>query len=110
MTQPIPSETIATVEETRTGTILRVNGVAANTWIGNSHNEQAHDIARQINASSQKRQPIIVHVEGGMVQDVNGIPPGYEVKVEDYDHADDTQPTWDAEKGCHVTVYGGDGV
>jgi hypothetical protein len=55
-------------------------------------------------------ESIIVHVEGGMVQDVTGIPPGVEVRVEDYDHADDTQPTWDAEKGCHVTVYGGDGL
>ena len=41
------------------------------------------------------------------MQDVTGIPAGYELRVEDYDHADDTQPDWDAEKECHVTVYEG---
>jgi hypothetical protein len=53
---------------------------------------------------------ITIHIEGGLVQDVTGIPTGCEVRVEDYDHPDDTQPTWDAKKECHVTVYEGDGV
>jgi len=53
---------------------------------------------------------ITIHIEGGLVQDVNGIPAGYELRVEDYDYPDDTQPTWDAEKECHVTVYEGGGV
>lgn len=53
---------------------------------------------------------ITIHVEGGMVQDVTGIPPGVEVRVEDYDHSDDTQPTWDAGKECAVTTYQGSAV
>ena len=59
---------------------------------------------------SSAPKTITVHVEGGMVQDADGIPPGYEVRVEDYDHSDDTQPTWDAEKEWHITVYEGGGV
>jgi hypothetical protein len=50
---------------------------------------------------------ITVTVQGGMVQEVAGIPPGWKIRVEDYDHPDDTQPTWDAEKQCFVTLYEG---
>jgi hypothetical protein len=53
---------------------------------------------------------ITIHIEGGLVQDVNGIPAGYEVRVEDYDFPDTGDDSWDAEKKCVVTVYGGDGV
>jgi hypothetical protein len=56
---------------------------------------------------SAQKAVITVHVEGGMVQDVSGVPAGYELRVEDYDHADETQPTWDAARYCNVTVYGG---
>jgi hypothetical protein len=56
---------------------------------------------------SPSPKTITIHVEGGMVQDVNGVPAGYELRVEDYDHADDSQPTWDAEKECHVAIYEG---
>ena len=56
---------------------------------------------------SARKQPITIHIEGGLVQDVTGIPAGYEVRVEDYDHSDMRAKTWDAEKKCHVTVYGG---
>ena len=50
---------------------------------------------------------ITIRVEGGMVTDVDGIPAGCEVRVEDYDHADDSHPGWDSERECDVTVYGG---
>lgn len=53
---------------------------------------------------------ITVQVEGGLVQDVTGIPAGYEVRVEDYDEGDPSRQTWDDEKKFFVTVYGGDGV
>jgi len=51
---------------------------------------------------------IIVRIEGGLVQDVTGIPKGYEVRVEDYDESDETQPQWDAEKECFVSIYEGE--
>ena len=50
---------------------------------------------------------ITVHIEGGLVQDVTGIPSGYEVRVEDYDCQDPTDDSWEAEKECAVTVYEG---
>ena len=54
---------------------------------------------------------ITIHVEGGLVQDVTGIPAGVEVRVEDRDGDGDTShSSWDEEKGCFVTAYGGDGV
>ena len=53
---------------------------------------------------------ITIHLEGGLVQDVTGIPPGVEVRVEDYDEGDTSHPSWDEEKGCFVTVYGGEGA
>ena len=61
-------------------------------------------------ASALRKKAITVKVEGGMVSDVGGIPAGYELRVEDYDHADESHPGWDAEKECFATVYGGDGV
>jgi hypothetical protein len=69
--------------------------------------DEAHAAVREAQGNGPPKT-ITVHVEGGMVQDVTGIPAGCEVRVEDYDHSDDTQPTWDQEKQCHVTVYGGD--
>jgi hypothetical protein len=50
---------------------------------------------------------ITVHVEGGLVQDVTGIPAGYELRVEDHDGDDISHPAWDAEKECFVTIYDG---
>jgi hypothetical protein len=50
---------------------------------------------------------ITVRVEGGLVQDVIGVPHGIEVRVEDYDDGDESHPTWDAEKECHLTIYEG---
>ena len=58
--------------------------------------------------ASSVPKTITVHVEGGLVQDVTGIPAGYEVRVEDHDGDDTSHPAWDAEKECFVTVYEGD--
>jgi len=53
-------------------------------------------------------KPVItVTIEGGLVQEVTGIPNGYELHVEDHDEGDETQPQYDPEKGCFVTVYEG---
>jgi hypothetical protein len=50
---------------------------------------------------------ITIHIEGGMVQDVSGIPQGQELHVEDHDIHDEEHPQWDAEKECIVTIYKG---
>ena len=53
---------------------------------------------------------ITVHVEGGLVQHVNGIPAGYELRVEDYDVHNPGDDSWDAEKECVVIVFEGGAV
>jgi hypothetical protein len=53
------------------------------------------------------RNIITITVEGGIVQDVTGLPEGYELHVEDYDGGDPTYPSWDADKNCFVTIYDG---
>jgi hypothetical protein len=58
-------------------------------------------------ATSAPTRTITVRVEGGMVADVDGVPAGYELRVEDFDHADDSHPAWNAEKECFVTIYDG---
>lgn len=71
------------------------------------------DLLTRTNGAAQTTppKPITVHVEGRLVQDVTGIPAGYEVRVEDRDDDGDTShPSWDEEKGCFVAVYGGDEV
>jgi hypothetical protein len=50
---------------------------------------------------------IVVQVKGGLVQDVTGVPEGYELRVEDYDEGDTSHPSWNAEKDCFVTVFDG---
>ena len=50
---------------------------------------------------------ITVTVEGGLVQDVTGVPEGYELHVEDYDADDTSHPSWNVEKQCGVTIYDG---
>ena len=70
----------------------------------------AHEILSRANGIVSPPVPvkiITVRVEGGMVADVDGVPAGYELRVEDYDHADDSHPAWNAEKECFVTVYDG---
>lgn len=56
---------------------------------------------------SSAPQIITVRVEGGLVQDVTGIPAGYALHVEDYDGEDTSHPAWNAEKECFVTIYDG---
>jgi len=58
-------------------------------------------------AMNESIKIITVRVEGGLVQDVIGVPHGIEVRVEDYDGGDESHPTWDAEKECHLTIYEG---
>lgn len=60
--------------------------------------------------AEQSPKTITIHIEGGLFQDVTGIPPGYGVHIHDHDEGDTSHPSWNAEKGCFVTVYGGDGV
>jgi hypothetical protein len=50
---------------------------------------------------------ITVTIEGGTVQDVTGVPKGYELHVEDRDDGDESHPSWDAEKECFVSIYEG---
>lgn len=54
------------------------------------------------------RRIITIRVEGGVVQEVSGVPKGFELHVEDYDEGDTEHPSWDAEKGCFISVYEGD--
>jgi hypothetical protein len=51
---------------------------------------------------------ITVTVEGGLVQDVTGVPKGYELHVEDHDEGDTSHPSWDEEKKCFVTIFDGE--
>jgi hypothetical protein len=50
---------------------------------------------------------IVVLVEGGLVTEISGVPEGYELRVEDYDAADTSHPSWDADKQCSITAYTG---
>ena len=119
MTHPIPSETI---EYQRYADGLRGSNARLRTALSNLHDacefweNQSDPVlvsARKEIAAAETSMPaaptktITIHVEGGMVQDVNGIPAGYEVRVEDYDHADARGPDWNAEKECQVTTYEG---
>jgi hypothetical protein len=58
-------------------------------------------------ASGKPVDIITVHVEGGLVQDVAGVPEGCELRVEDYDTHDTSHPSWDAQKECCVTIFDG---
>jgi hypothetical protein len=50
---------------------------------------------------------IIIRVSGGVVQDVEGVPPGVEVKVIDYDGDDDGDFETTDEHGerCNIATY-----
>ncbi len=50
---------------------------------------------------------ITVSVKGGLVQEVTGLPPGCELRVEDYDVQNPGDDSWDTEKECVVIVYEG---
>jgi len=57
--------------------------------------------------SPRSANSITIRIEDGLVQDVTGIPAGYELRVEDHDWNDTSHPAWDAEKECFITVYDG---
>jgi hypothetical protein len=50
---------------------------------------------------------ITVKINRGLIEDVTGLPKGYELHVLDHDGDDTAHPSWDAEKGCFVTIYDG---
>jgi hypothetical protein len=50
---------------------------------------------------------ITVKIHCGLIEDVTGIPEGYEPRVEDYDGDDTAHAAWDAETECFVTIYDG---
>ena len=58
-------------------------------------------------ATVSPTKTITIHIEGGLVQDVTGIPTGFELRIEDYDVQDPGDDSWDAKKECVVTVYAG---
>jgi len=43
------------------------------------------------NARMQPRKPIVIEVRGGVVQDVQNVPPGYQYEVKDYDNIEAKQ-------------------
>jgi hypothetical protein len=51
---------------------------------------------------------ITVSLEGGIVQDVTGVPKGYELHVEDHDEGETSHPSWDEDKKCFVTIFDGE--
>ena len=57
--------------------------------------------------SSVPSKIITVTIEGGLVQDVAGVPAGFELRIEDHDGDDTSHPAWDEQKECFVTVYDG---
>ena len=125
MTQPLPSETISyeryvdglRAHNSRLRHALTVLCSAVKQDVAlfadQPHKDSALGIAEAALAEGTKgsgQATITIHLEGGLVQDVTGIPPGVEVRVEDHDEGDTSHPSWDAEKGCFVTVYGGEDV
>lgn len=67
--------------------------------------------AELVNITQKKKPPakgtITVTVQGGLVQDVTGIPSGVTVEILDFDEGDESHPTWNAARACFVTQYGG---
>jgi|GEM_PF-6661006 len=47
-------------------------------------------IAEASSGSPQERQPIVIEVRGGVVQDVLNVPPGIEYEIRDYDSQEET--------------------
>jgi hypothetical protein len=65
------------------------------------------DLTRYEGPKAQK-PTITVVLEGGIVQDVTGLPAGYELRVEDHDEGDADHHSWDEEKKCFVTIFDGE--
>ena len=49
-----------------------------------------HAIAEATSGTPQGRQPIVIEVRGGVVQDVLNVPPGIEYEIRDYDSQEET--------------------
>jgi len=121
MTQPLPLETIEYERyvdglrrsNTELLDALRNLHDACEFWEDQSdpvlsHARAAINKASAGTAALRASKNITIFIKGGLVADVTGIPAGYELRVEDYDVQDPGDDSWDAEKECAVTVYGGD--
>lgn len=51
------------------------------------------------------KQVIVVDVEGGLVQNVSGVPFGVKVEIVDHDEGDTSHPSYDEEREAFVSVY-----
>jgi hypothetical protein len=118
MTQPIPCENIEYeryVDGLRKSsaqmlTALKDTRAELQTLFDEDYDYAEIDAAIAIAEGTALPAPsktITIHLEGGLVQHVTGIPARYEVRVEDYDEGDMEHPSWDEEKQCFVTVYEG---
>jgi hypothetical protein len=76
---------------------------------GSSARERARAKLKRLEALEYPRPRLItVIIEGGIVQDVTGIPSGYELHVEDHDDGDTSHPSWNEGKQCFITIFDGD--
>jgi hypothetical protein len=71
---------------------------------------KAASAAERLVGDSSEPQNIVLTIRYGLIDEVTGIPAGYELRVEDYDGDDASHPAWNAEKECFVTVFDGSGV
>src|SRR5262249_1570270 len=46
---------------------------------------------------AKRRQPIVIEVRGGIVQEVRNVPPGYAYEIKDYDHMKPLPPDPDGQ-------------
>jgi hypothetical protein len=67
--------------------------------------ERSGTVGEFSGAPKAKARVIALHLEGGIVQEVSGLPAGYELHVEDHDEGDTNHPAWDEAKRCFVTVF-----
>jgi hypothetical protein len=75
---------------------------------GSNARKRARTDLERLEALGVPRSRLItVTIEGGIVQDVTGLPQGYELHVEDHDEGDTSHPSWDAQKRCFVTIFDG---
>jgi len=127
MTHPLPLETIK--YERRSNALIRIalqrliskaddiiSAIDGTTdqfepetaALSSATSEAQRLLSESENGRPESSKTIALRIEGGLVADVTGIPAGYELRVEDYDVQDPGDDSWDAEKECAVTVYGGD--
>jgi hypothetical protein len=127
MTHPLPLETIK--YERRSNVLIRIalqrliskaddiiSAIDGTTdqfepetaALSSATSEAQRLLSESENGRPESSKTIALRIEGGLVADVTGIPAGYELRVEDYDVQDPGDDSWDAEKECAVTDYGGD--